>query len=96
MYSKRMFNDPEYQWDETKAESNLAKHGVDFNLVKQLDWNSALTKKQFRNGESRYFTHAFITGRLYVLIWTERFDSIRVISLRKANKREGLYYARYY
>ena len=91
-----MFNAPEYQWDEAKSASNLTKHGIAFSLVEHLDWNSALTEKQFRNSESRYITYAPIAGRLYVLIWTERFDRIRVISLRKANKRESLYYAKYY
>lgn len=31
-------------------------------------------------------------GRLTVLIFTLRGDVVRIISLRKANKREGKYY----
>lgn len=39
-------------------------------------------------GENRWITIGFLDGRMVVLVWTERGDTIRVISLRKANGRE--------
>ena len=89
-----MFDDPEYQWDKAKAERNFAKHGVAFDLVYNFDWDNALNYEDSRNeyGERRSTCIGAIYGRLYVLIWTLRQESVRVISLRKANDRERKQY----
>ncbi|WP_255449710.1 BrnT family toxin [Shimia ponticola] len=39
-------------------------------------------------GEPRWITMGYLDGRMVVLVWTERGDTVRVISLRKANERE--------
>lgn len=81
-----------FTWDEAKRQSNLAKHGVDFEFAKALDWDRAVLKPDQRKdyGEDRF--NAFIPhpadNRLYVAILTPRPPDLRLISLRKANKRE--------
>ncbi|QJE74018.1 BrnT family toxin [Aerophototrophica crusticola] len=80
-----------YEWDEAKRQANLAKHGVDFALAADLEWNTALTvpDTRFGYGEERNTTFGFIRDRLYALVWTPRADGVvRIISLRKANRRE--------
>ena len=44
--------------------------------------------ERFDYGEIRYRALGFIDGRLYALVFVETSEGIRVISFRKANKRE--------
>ena len=79
-----------FEWDEEKRAANLAKHGVDFAVVQRIDWSAALTAEDIRTayGEQRFVTLAEIDGRLHFCAWTRRGGQIRIISLRKANRRE--------
>ena len=81
-----------YEWDETKRTKNLANHGVDFALIEAFDWEQAVVEKDERRdyAEDRYRALGRIGGRLYAAVFTIRLGNIRVISLRKANKREVL------
>ena len=81
-----------YEWNEAKREANLASHGVDFATVVLFDWDNALTLDQQHMGEIRHLSYAPVQSRLYALVWTRREDKIRVISFRKANKREVAFY----
>lgn len=79
-----------WDWDETKRQANLAKHDVDFAIVKQFEWDTAQTETDMRYdyGEERFESIGHIGDRLYVLIFTPRGERRRLISLRKANSRE--------
>ena len=79
-----------FNWDEDKRQTNLAKHGVDFALAAFFEWDSAKTEPDLRwnYGEERLESIGHIGERLYVLIYTPRGGSRRLISLRKANARE--------
>ena len=84
----------QYEWDDSKCKANVAKHGVDFLAAENFDWSNAIEVIDDRTdfGEERWITLGFIGNRLYVLIYTTRLDTIRIISLRKANKREREFY----
>jgi len=84
-----------YEWDKDKNATNQAKHGVNFNQAKDFEWDSAmvLTDNRRDYGETRYCAFGYIGNRLYCLIFTSKDADIRVISLRKANKREVKRYA---
>lgn len=79
-----------YEWDEAKRLTNLERHGVDFAAVEAFEWTMALTVEDRRRAydEERFVSIGFIGARLHVLVWTERRDRVRIISLRKANDRE--------
>ena len=79
-----------YEWDSTKAASNLARHGVAFDAVLGFDWSSAIEAedRRYDYGETRMQALGKIAGRYHVLVYALRNDRIRVISLRKANRRE--------
>jgi uncharacterized protein len=79
-----------YSWDESKRASNLKKHGVDFAIVKDLDFETALVLSDDRKnyGEERYRAYGTIKGRLHALVFARREGRIRVISLGKSNARE--------
>ena len=81
-----------WDWDEPKRQANLAKHGVDFALVTEFDWLSAVIRvdDRFDYGEARLKAEGLIAGRLYAVVYTERGLFKRIINLRKANKREVL------
>ena len=80
----------EYEWDEAKRKANIAKHGVDFALVHDFDFETAwvTADDRFAYGENREIALGQIGQRVYVLVFHRRGSAIRVISLRKANARE--------
>jgi uncharacterized protein len=77
-------------WDEAKRLANILKHGADFASVALFEWESAIVKEDRRRkyGETRQIAKGFIAGRLYILVYIVRDEDIRVISLRRANRRE--------
>lgn len=80
-----------YTWDEAKRRENLRKHGVDFAIVEGFDWLNSIASEDDseRYAEARFISIGPIGDRLYVLVWSPRGDDeVRVISLRKADKRE--------
>jgi uncharacterized DUF497 family protein len=81
---------PRYEWDAGKAEINLAKHGVPFEAVQGFDWSTAIEAEDTRYdyGETRMQALGVIGGRYHVLVYAWRAGRIRVISLRRANRRE--------
>ncbi len=83
-----------YEWDENKRVANRAEHGVDFIDADNFDWSSAIETidDRFNYIEDRWIALGFIDNRLHVLIYAIRGENIRLISLRKANKREKDYY----
>ena len=86
-----------FEWDETKRERNLRDHDVDFLDVPPLFEGEILESVDDRldYGETRIRCLGEMGGRVYVVIYTWRGDSRRLISARKANVREQrAYYAR--
>lgn len=79
-----------FEWDEAKAKSNVAKHGVDFGAVAAFDWNTAIVEPDTRRdyGEIRFTATGNLNGRCHVLTFTRRGSRLRIIGLRKANRRE--------
>ncbi len=80
-----------------KAASNLAKHGVAFEAVEGFDWSAALIRATLNraSGEPRLRLLAYgaIGDRLHALVYSVETNCLRVISLRKASKREVRFYA---
>ena len=83
------------EFDEAKSARNCEQRGIGFERFADIDFETAVTKADTRRnyGEERFRVMAFIDGRLHMAIVTPRGDRIRVISLRRANKREALTYA---
>ena len=85
----------DFDWDERKAKSNLKKHGVDFaDAVGVLYDDRALTIVDTEADEERHITLGLdLLGRLLVVVYTWRDESIRLISARKATRHESKQYA---
>jgi len=82
------------EFDPAKDESNQAKHGVSFSLAEEFDWDAALVwvDDRFEYGELRMIALAPKTGTLYCVAFVERAAARRIISLRRANRREVKHY----
>ena len=82
-----------YEWDEAKRHENLKKHLIDFRLAEGFEWVTATIETSIRHGETRHNAIGYINNRLYHIVFVDRSDRRRVISLRKANRREEKRYA---
>jgi uncharacterized DUF497 family protein len=81
----------DYQWDPEKAASNLGKHGVDFaDAVGVFEDEWALTiKEEYVEGEQRFATLGTdFLERVLVVVYTHRGGEIRLISARRAIRKE--------
>jgi uncharacterized DUF497 family protein len=81
------------EFDPDKDAINRAKHGVSLSLAIELDWDAALVWVDGREyGELRIIALAPDTAVLYYVVFAERGPVKRIISLRRANRREVKYY----
>jgi uncharacterized protein len=83
-----------FEWDENKRIANIEKHGIDFVTACRLWQSPMLVARDNRHnyGESRLIGLGTLGKRLLVVVFTKRINTIRIISCRKANKREIKYY----
>ncbi len=88
--------DLQFEWDEAKAEANAQKHGVSFeealtvfgdpNAITTLDIEHSI-------GEERFVDiGCSVSGRVLIVVYTERDARIRVISCRRATPAERRQY----
>lgn len=79
-----------WDWDGPKRQATLLLRGLDFAMVESMDLDLAEISLDDRKdyGEVRLQARGLIDGRLYVIAFTQRGENLRLISLRKANKRE--------
>ena len=74
----------------------VASRGLPFELVERLEWETALIMEDVRKdyGETRLQVLALMDGRLYAAVVTPRGEDLRLISFRKANRREVIRYGK--
>ncbi len=87
----------EYEWDPKKAKDNLKKHGVDFaDAVISLEDENALTIEDKDHNEVRFKTLGMgpHLNVLYVVHTEVSSNRIRIISARKADRKEIRQYFR--
>lgn len=82
------------EFDPAKDELNLAKHGVSLALARQLDWDAALVwvDERFAYDETRMIALAPAASTLYYVAFVDRGEVRRIISLRRAERREVKHY----
>ena len=80
----------EYVFDPAKDAVNRAKHGVSLALAEHLfaGPHKSVRDDRFEYGEARMIAFGHILGRMFVCVYVDRDGERRVISLRKANRRE--------
>lgn len=82
-----------FEWDAEKAQKNSEKHGVRFEIATLAFCDPdrvKVTDDRFDYGEKRLVTFGLIENRLFAVVHVddEASQTIRIISARKANKRE--------
>jgi uncharacterized DUF497 family protein len=81
-----------FEWDDDKARSNVAKHGVSFEEAATVfadPLSLTIPDPGHSQAEDRFvIIGCSYQGKLLVVVHTERGDNIRVISARRASKRE--------
>jgi len=84
-----------FEFDDAKNAPNIKLRGMAFERLADLDFDTAITIDDTRRdyGERRMRVIGFIDGRLHVAVVTPRGERIRIISLRRANRREEKAYA---
>lgn len=84
----------EFEWDPAKNRSNFAKHGFDFEDAEEVFEGFCFTfeDRRFDYGETRLITVGLLDGRVVVIAQVRRGQSTRIISMRKANRREQKIY----
>jgi uncharacterized DUF497 family protein len=79
-----------FEWDEAKNGINREKHGLEFDAVFDFDWENALIADRTRHGdgEQRFAALGLYAGKMHTVVFTKRNRNIRIISLRRSDRRE--------
>jgi uncharacterized DUF497 family protein len=85
----------EFEWDPAKAQENMRVHGINLAVAVGVFDSPYLTMEDpDAEGEQRLMALGLDgLGRLLVVVYTYREDKIRLISARKATRKEEKEYA---
>jgi uncharacterized DUF497 family protein len=78
-----------FEWDPAKAKANIARHGVSFEAAQAVFADlQALELLDDSTEEERWRLLGRAGSDILLVVYTERGDRVRIISARKASKRE--------
>lgn len=84
------------EFDPAKNAQNIEKHGIDFETFEGFDEEPQVLKDTRQDyGESRFRAFGYIDGVAHCLVFTQRGNAIRLISLRRAHQKEIRRYEQY-
>ncbi len=88
----------EYEWDETKRQTNFEKHHVDFRVAALIFEGRVLSEPDLRRdyGEERHLAVGYFNDECFVVAHTRRGDVIRLISAWKGGRRDRRKYQALY
>ena len=80
----------EFEWDENKRQSNLSKHGIDFVDAAKIFNRPVLERvdNRYDYEETRIIALGEVNGVVLFVVYTWRGEVRRIISARRATKRE--------
>jgi uncharacterized DUF497 family protein len=87
----------EFEWSADKAQVNIRKHKVDFALAAQVLLDPTRLEEPDDSGlpgEQRWTVIGMAEGCVLFVVYTERHETLRLISARQATRREKDEYAR--
>jgi uncharacterized DUF497 family protein len=90
-----------FEWDPTKDKANRQKHGLSFHEAKELFTSGTdfleIYDEEHSDEEDRFIAIGPIRAGVIVVIYTEPQDEvIRIVSARKATKKEVMLFHRHY
>jgi len=81
------------EFDPSKRTRTLEVRGLDMARANEVFAGQHQSFDDVRHAEeSRQITAGWLDGRMVVMVWTQRGDARRIISMRKANEREQARY----
>jgi uncharacterized DUF497 family protein len=84
-----------FDWDEAKAAANLAKHGIRFVVATEVFFDPHHViddTSRLEDAEDRYKAIGIVDGKLLTVVFTMRGTVCRLISARRANRKEERQY----
>lgn len=79
----------EFEWNEDKNQRNIEKHGIDFRRASKIwDGSPVEIARRVVDGEERITVIGTLADEHIAVIYTERAGNIRLISARRANRKE--------
>lgn len=85
-----------FEWDDSKAKSNLIKHGISFEEASTAfgdDLSITIEDPLHSDNENRLILIGkSISYKTLVVVHLEKTNSIRIISARKATNKEQFFY----
>ena len=80
----------EFEWDSMKNQRNIEKHGIDFSNAVRIFENPTIEVVDNRRDydEKRVAAMGAVDGIILYVVYTTRVDIRRIISARRANRRE--------
>ena len=80
--------------DPNQSRANYFKHGIVLEFAQYLDWTKEVVWQDVRysSNEVRMSGLVPLEGKVYAVVYVVRAEFTRMISLRKANKREAKHY----
>ena len=81
----------EFDWDPVKARANVAKHGVSFEAARRIfDDPLAIERFDYSEdyGENRFIIVGIVQDLLLSIVYVERKQVVRLISARRASRKE--------
>jgi uncharacterized DUF497 family protein len=84
----------QFSCDPNKSRTNYFKHGIVLEFAQYLDWTKEVVWQDVRYSynEVRMSGLVPLEGKVYAVVYVLRAEFTRMISLRKANKREAKHY----
>lgn len=82
------------EFDSAKDIANQKKHGISLSVANELNWEAALVwvDDRYEYNETRMIALAPKTNILYYVAFIDRGEALRIISVRRANRREVKHY----
>jgi uncharacterized DUF497 family protein len=82
------------EFDSKKSDRNDVERALPFDDALLFDWDDAVFREDVRKAypERRFIALGYLHARVHYICFTPKKDSIRIISLRRANKKEVAYY----
>lgn len=82
-----------FEWDKSKNQNNQQKHGISFEQAQAVfDDPNRIVQRSPRHKEARWKTVGLIFGVLFTIVYTLRHSAVRLISARRASRRESQAY----
>jgi uncharacterized protein len=82
------------EFDPAKDEINIAKHGISLSRAVDIKVLAIIEDERFDYGEIRFRAFGLIDDQPYCLVFAERNNSLRAISLPRAHDKEISRYAK--